>query len=289
MGMASLKLIQPQPQHVPELARICFEAFKTIHGWHAFPPDIPDLQFANRIIGLFVTRKDFYGVAAKVANRLVGSNFLSCTDAVGGIGPLTVDPEFDGRGIGRALMNDVLAYAQRNGMKQVRLLQDAFNLKSFSLYASLGFDARTPVGMMDAKPAAAPDPTVRLVTAADLPAMEELSFRLYKCGRHGEVSLLLSLDLPAFLRVHEGKVSGYFIPGFLGHGVAETEADALALIGEAARHVPPELAVFFCPLTLGNFYRAVLKAGHRLRKIMTYMTLGPFEQPDGIWLPSIGY
>jgi len=42
-------------------------------------------------------------------------------------------------------------------------------------------------------------------------------------------------------------------------------------------------------LILGNFYRAVLKSGHRLRKIMTYMTLGPFEQPDGIWMPSIGY
>jgi len=287
--MTNLKLIRPKPQHVPELARICFEAFKEIHDRHAFPRDIPNLELATRIIGLFAARKDYYGVAAKAGNRLVGSNFLSCNDAVGGVGPITVDPAYEGRGVGRALMSDVLAYAKSNGMQQVRLLQDSFNTKSFSLYASLGFDVRTPVGLMDAKPAAAPDPTVRLVTAADLPAMEELSLRLYKSSRHGDATLLLGLDLPAFLRVREGKISGYFIPGFLGHGVAETEADALALVGESARHVPPELAMFFCPLILGNFYRAVLKSGHRLRKIMTYMTLGPFAQPDGIWLPSIGY
>ena len=287
--MTDIKLIRPEPKHVPELARICFEAFAGFHDRHAFPRDIPDLELATRIIGLFVGRKDFYGVAAKAGDRLVGSNFLSCTDAVGGVGPITVDPAFDGHGVGRALMNDVLAYAKRNGIQQVRLLQDSFNTKSFSLYASLGFDMRTPVGLMDAKPAVAPDTTVRLVTAADLPAMEELSRRLYKCSRRGDITLLLGLDLPAFLRVQEGKISGYFIPGLLGHGVAETEAGALALIGEAARHVPPDLAMFFCPLIRGNFYRAVLKSGHRLRKIMTYMTLGPFEQPEGIWLPSISY
>jgi GNAT superfamily N-acetyltransferase len=287
--MTNLKLIRPKPQHVPELARICFEAFSEFHDRHAFPRDIPNLELATRIIGLFVTREDFYGVAAKAGNRLIGSNFLSCTDKVGGVGPLTVDPVYDGCGVGRALMSDVLDYARRNGIEQVRLLQDSFNPKSFSLYASLGFDVRTPVGLMDAKPAPAPDPSVRLVTAADLPDMAEMSHRLYKCSRHGDVALLLGLDLPAFLRVRAGKISGYFIPGFLGHGVAETEADALALVGEAARHVTRELAMFFCPLILGSFYRALLKSGHRLRKSMTYMTLGPFEQPDGIWMPSIGY
>jgi GNAT superfamily N-acetyltransferase len=198
--MTSIRLIRPEPQHISELARICFEAFAGIHDRHAFPRDIPNIELATQIIGLFVTRKDFYGVAAKVDGRLVGSNFLSCTDAVGGVGPITVDPAFDGRGGGRALMNDVLGYAKRNGMEQVRFLQDAFNTKSFSLYASPGFDVRTPVGLMDAEP-----------------------------------------------------------------------------------------AMFFCPLIRGNFYRAVLKAGHRLRKIMTCMALGPFEQPEEIWLPSIGY
>jgi GNAT superfamily N-acetyltransferase len=287
--MPDIEIIRPEPQHVPELARICFEAFKSIHDRHAFPLDIPNIELARHIIGSFISGKNFYGVAARVDGRLVGSNFISCTDPIGGVGPITVDPACDGRGVGRALMNAILDYARLKGMEQVRLQQDSFNTKSLSLYASLGFDVRTPVGLMDARPASTPDPTVRTATLADLPVLDDLSHRLYKCSRRGEIDMLLGMNLPVFLREHDGKITGYFIPGFLGHGVAETEADALTLIGEATRRVPPEFAVFFCPLILGNFYRAVLKSGHRLRKIMTYMTLGPYEPPEGIWLPSIGY
>jgi len=289
IGMPDIELIRPEPQQVPELARICFEAFKRIHERHSFPPDIPNIELAGHIMGLLVSGKNFYGVAARVNGRLVGSNFISCTDPVGGVGPITVDPAFEGRGVGRALMKAVLDYAQQKGMEQVRLLQDSFNTKSLSLYASLGFDVRTPVGLLDARPALTADSTVRPATTADLPVLDDLSRRLYPCSRRGEIVMLMGMNVPVFVREHGGKIPGYFVPGFLGHGVAETEADALALIGETMRRVPPEFAVFFCPLVLGNFYRAILKSGHRLRKIMTYMTLGPYEPPRGIWLPSIGY
>jgi GNAT superfamily N-acetyltransferase len=287
--MANLELIRAEPQHAPELARICFEAFKRIHDRHGFPPDIPNIELAGHIIGLLLSGNHFYGVAARVDGRLVGSNFISCTDPVGGVGPITVDPAFEGRGAGRALMKGVLDYAQRQGMEQVRLLQDSFNTTSLSLYVSLGFDVRTPVGLMDANPPSTADPTVRPATTTDLPILDELSRRLYRCSRRGELTMLMGMNLPVFLREQGGKITGYFIPGFLGHGVADTEADALALIGETMRRVPKDFAVFFCPLVLGNFYRAVLKSGHRLRKIMTYLTLGPYEPPQGIWLPSIGY
>jgi len=287
--MPEIELIRPEPQHVPELARICFEAFKGIHDRHAFPRDIPSVELAAQIIGMLTSREDYYGVAARVDGRLAGSNFISTTDAVGGVGPITVDPAFDGRGVGRALMGKVLEHARNIGMEQVRLVQDSFNTKSFSLYASLGFDVREPLGLMDAKPAAAADPTVRPAVKDDLPALEELSRRLYGVSRGGEIAAAMAGGFPVFLREWDGRAVGYLIPGFFGHGVAETETDALAIIGEAMRRVPPEFALFFCPLTLGNFYRASLAAGHRLRKIMTYMTLGPFERPGRIWMPSIAY
>ena len=287
--MTHIELFRPESQHLPELARICFEAFKGIHDRHAFPRDIPNIESARLILGLFLSGKYFYGVAARVEDRVVGSNFISCTDPVGGVGPVTVDPAFDGRGAGRALMKGVLDYAQQKGMTQVRLQQDSFNTKSLSLYSSLGFEVRTPVGLMDARPAATADPTVRPATVADLPGLDGLSRRLYHSSRRGEIAMLMGMNLPVFLREHGGKITGYFIPGFLGHGAAETETDAVALIGGAMRHVPPEFALFFCPLILGNFYRALLKSGHRLRKVMTYMTLGAYEPPEGIWMPSIGY
>ena len=287
--MENLELIRPEPQHIPELARICFEAFQVIHARHAFPPDIPSVERATCIMEMLVTREDFYGVAARAGGKLVGSNFISFTDPVSSVGPVTVDPTFDGCGVGRAMMNDVLKQAKQKGVEQVRLLQDSFNTKSLSLYASVGFNTQAPVGLMVAKPAATSDPTVRLATEPDLAALDDLCQHIYQVSRKGELAGVLKSGLPAFLREQHGRVSGYLIPGFLGHGVAETEADALALIGEAARQVPPEQARFFCPLTSGNFFREALKAGCRLRKVVNYMTLGPFPRPEGIWMPSIGY
>ena len=44
--MNSIELITPEPQHVPELGRICFEAFRSIHDRHNFPRDFPDVETA---------------------------------------------------------------------------------------------------------------------------------------------------------------------------------------------------------------------------------------------------
>ena len=56
-------------------------------------------------------------MAALEDGRPVGSNFLWHTDAVAGVGPITVDPAFQGRKIGRALMEAVLQYARREGIE----------------------------------------------------------------------------------------------------------------------------------------------------------------------------
>jgi len=287
--MANIELTEPTPQDIPELARICFEAFASFHDHHKFPRDIPSLEVATHIIESLVSRPDFFGVVARAGGKIIGSNYLSCTDPVGGVGPITVDPSFEGRGVGRGLMQAVLKHAKRTGMTDVRLMQDSFNPKSLSLYASLGFNVREPVGLMEAKPAAQPDATVRQATEDDLVALDNLSRRFYKCSRKGEIAAALEGGLSVFMRQVDGEVSGYLIPGFMGHGVSEMEDDALALVGEAARNVPPPFALFFCPLSHADFYRGALKAGHRLRKVMNYMTLETFDRPEGIWMPSIGY
>jgi ribosomal protein S18 acetylase RimI-like enzyme len=286
--MQPIELVSPQPKDAPELARIAFEAFAGIHDRHQFPRDFPTLEVARHAFDILLTHPTIEGVAAKVNGKWVGSNFLHQPDEVAGVGPITVDPAFDGRGAGRALMQGLLDIARRRGISQVRLLQDSFNTKSLSLYCSLGFEVVEPVGVMDARPAPAADPSVRPITEADLPAIETLSREHHRFSRRNEVALNLHAKLPAFLREHSGRVTGYLIPGFFGHGAAEGAADAVALAGEVARHVPAEQAVFFCPMTQGEFYRAALKAGHRLRKLMTYMALGPFDPPRKIWMPSIG-
>jgi hypothetical protein len=128
---------------------------------------------------------------------------------------------------------------------------------------------------------------VRLVTESDQSSIEELSIRIYKSSRRNEVAAAVRYHFAAFLREQQGRITGYLIPGLFGHGFAETEEDALAPIGEAARQLPPSLAQFFCPLSEASLLRRALRAQCRVIKLMNYMVQGRFEPPDGLWMPSV--
>ena len=178
-------LVRAQPEHVGELGKILYEAFKHIADKHHFPPFFPSVALAREVIGGLVQRTDIYGVAALVDSQPVGSNFLEVTDEVAGVQVISVDVSFHGRGVGRALMEDVLSHARRNNFETARLLQESHNVGSLSLYASLGFDAKEAVAFMH--PSAAPGGGVRAITTADLPVIEQLSKRIYKVCRRNEV------------------------------------------------------------------------------------------------------
>ncbi|MBI2913192.1 MAG: GNAT family N-acetyltransferase [Chloroflexi bacterium] len=283
------ELVPAKPEHVSELGRIAYEAFKDIHDKHGFPSDFSSTAFGRMIIGMLVQREDCYGVAAVVNGQAAGSNFLMTADDVGGLGPITVEVPLQGNGIGRALMQNVIDYARDNRIEMVRLLQDSFNTASLSLYASLGFDVKEPVALMEPVAGDTPDESVRPLTEADLPAVEEMSRRIYKVSRRNEVASLVRSPFRPFAREREGRVTGYFILGMPGHGVFETEDDAVALVREAARQAPPDFHRFLCPLTEGDLYRKLLAAGCRSVKVMNLMALGPYEPPDGVWMPSIGF
>jgi GNAT superfamily N-acetyltransferase len=287
--MQTIELVAPEARDIPELGRICFEAFRSIHDRHAFPRDFPDVETAIKVLGLLSGLRQVCGVAARSDGRLIGSNFVLLTDAVGGVGPITIDPEWQGRGAGRRLMQAVIDHAASRGVERVRLLQDSFNTASLSLYASVGFDVRETIGVMRPPPVSDPDPTVRLAGAAELGAVDQLCERLYRVPRGGEIREWCRNGIPILVREIDGRIRGYALPGMLGHGVSETEVDALALIRQLSGYAPPGMEVFFLPLRQTSLYRAALRAGARLIKVMTLMSLGPYEEPGPFWMPSILY
>jgi ribosomal protein S18 acetylase RimI-like enzyme len=284
-----LELAPPKPDYVPELGRIFYEAFLQISTSHGFSPDLPSIDVARQVMGMLVSREDFHGVVALLDGRPVGSNFMSLMDAVGGVGPITVDPAVQSRGIGRALMQSVLDHARHRGIGQVRLLQDAYNVTSLSLYASLGFEAREEVALMEysAEPGE-PHPSIRPFTEEDLPAIEALGRHHYKVSRRNEVAASPQYGFPVFVHEQEAQVTGYFLPGLLGHGMAATEEEALILVSEAARRQPNTVR-FFCPLSEARLFRETLRFGCRVVKVMTLMAIGPYEQPEAVWMPSVLY
>jgi len=94
-------------------------------------------------------------------------------------------------------------------------------------------------------------------------------------------------EIPGFLRLRDGRPAGYFFGTLFGHSRADSDEDLLALAGHAARHLPPPLARFICPMARPGLYRKALAAGHRTGKVVSYMSFGEYVAPCGPQFPSI--
>jgi predicted N-acetyltransferase YhbS len=276
-----------EPADAPEAARIVFEAFAGIHDRHGFARDFPTLEAAEQLVEAFVAHPSIYGVVAEVDGRIAGSNFLDERGPVRGVGPITVDPAAQASGVGRRLMEDVLRRGEI--ARGVRLLQDAFNSASLSLYASLGFEVREPIALLSGE-ASLPGPAgidVRPLRESDLEAAEALSVRVHGYERTAELrDALASPQLEPLVAVRDGRITGYaatlaVFPA--AHAAAETQHDLRALIAAAGP------VSFLLPTRQAEVLRWALSAGLRVLKPMTYMTTGEFREPDGAWVPSVLY
>ena len=123
---------------------VCYEAFKAIGTAHNFPPDFPSPQVASEILSMPLAHPGFYSVVAEDQGQIVGSNFLDERSCIAGVGPITVDPTTQNRGLGLRLMHDVLDRAARRQKAGVRLLQAGYHNRSLCLYTRLGFRTREP-------------------------------------------------------------------------------------------------------------------------------------------------
>ena len=91
-------------------------------------------------------------MVAELQGRIVGSNCLDERSAIAGVGPITIDPKAQNRGVGRELMLAVMDRARESNRPGIRLVQAAFHNRSLSLYTKLGFDAVEPLSVMQGAP-----------------------------------------------------------------------------------------------------------------------------------------
>lgn len=273
---------------VPTLGQICFEAFGTLQDRHGVERDFDTAETATMVVGMFASRADFAGFVAMENGQPVGSNFLGASDGVAGVGPITIRPDVQSNGIGRALMLAVMEEAKVRGIPQVRLMQEAINTASLSLYTKLGFDWRESCALMRLAPAPKDDPRIRPLSAADLDAVEHISARHYHASRRNETAGFLKSGFPGFGLERAGKLVGYYFPGFLGHGFAETPEELATLVLHSARHAPPPFLKAIVPLGEHALHRELLAKGCRTIKLFNYMTTGEYRAPVGAWIPSIG-
>jgi predicted N-acetyltransferase YhbS len=270
--------------------RILYEAFKDIAERHGFLPDFPNVEGATNIIQGLIDDSSSFGVVAEHEGQLVGSCFLSEKDPIRAVGPVSVDPKYQGRGIGRRLMEAVIERGHAGA--GMRLTQDAFNTTSMSLYASLGFEVKEPLVLMEGvcRGELPSGVEVRPMHGADVSACTELCARVYGADRTHDLQNTPPMIIP-LVAVREGRIVAYatglsFWP--LNHAVAEHEEDMQALLlGARTMGVAP--LSFLLPVRQANLFRWCLSHGLRVRKPLTLMALGEYREPRGCYLPSVGY
>jgi ribosomal protein S18 acetylase RimI-like enzyme len=279
-----IELRQPTAADVPEIGRILYDAFKDIAESHGFPSDFPNVEFAIGVSGLLVQQETVYSMAAFEGGAAKGSNHLELWDEVAGIGPISVDLTAQGAGVGKTMMEHAIAHARENGFDRVRLMQDAFNMRSLALYASLGFNVVEPVAYLELSSDGPVDANFRPATPADFDAMDALCREIYGISRKNEVATLAAAGFPAFV-IDRGRVTGYLLATAIGHGVAESDDDLLALYRSLGASQADSLSNL--PMRSGELYRRALTDGHRNRKVMNLMAIGAYDDPKGTWTPSV--
>ena len=212
-------------EDAPVCGRICYEAFTKISTDHAFPPDFPSIEVAAGLLSMMFTHPGFYCVVAESGGQILGSNCLDERSAIAGVGPITIDPEVQNKGVGRALMEAVLARSAERGCQGTRLLQAAFHNRSLSLYTKLGFDTREPISAMQGPPIKTPTPgySVRPTRLSDLEECNRLCRSVHGHDRGGELREAIQ-ERTAVVAEREGRIVAYAtVIGFFGHMVGESE------------------------------------------------------------------
>jgi GNAT superfamily N-acetyltransferase len=272
----------------PVCGQICFDAFSAINRQHGFPCDFPEAAVPIGFLTQLFSNPHFYCVVAEASGRVMGSNCLDERSVIHGVGPVTIDPTVQNRGIGRMLMQAAMERARQQGAAGIRLVQAAFHTRSLSLYAGLGFDVREHLACMQGRTAqrSVAGCNVRTAEPADLPACSDLSLRVHGFDRSGELPHAIERGAAKVVE-RDGRITAYASDlAFFGHAIAETNSDLQALIASVDSFGGPGILV---PSRNSTLFRWCLANGLRVVQPMTLMTMGLYNEPAGAWLPSVVY
>jgi Acetyltransferase (GNAT) family len=281
-----LTLRRGKPNDGPACGQICFDAFSTISNHHNFPPDIPSTEMATGFLTMLLSRPDVYSVIAEAGGKIIGSNFLWEGDTIAGIGPVTIDPKNQNAGVGRRMMEDVLARVAEKSFPGVRLVQAAFHNRSLSLYTKLGFDVREPLACIQGAPLKKPlrGFSVRPALEDDIAACSRVCRQVHGHDRKNELAGAIQQKTATVVE-RNGVITGYATGiGFFTHAAAQSNDDLKALIAAAPGFVGPG---FLLPTRNGEVFRWCLSKGLRVTQPLTLMSLGLYNEPRGAFLPSI--
>ncbi len=284
----NLSIRPGKPADAEACGSICFKAFKAIADEHHFPPDFPDTEMAVGLMNYAFSAPGVYSVVAEGNGKILGSNFLWENGFIGGVGPITVDPDCQNDAVGKKMMEQVLHRAEEFKLAGVRLVQAAYHNRSLALYTKLGFDVQEPLSVVQgAAPGIRfPGYDVRAGNESDLNSCDQLCYKIHGHDRSQELPGAIKMGTFSVVE-YNGMITGYTTQvGFLGHTIAATNTGLKALIGASAHFSGPG---FLLPSRNAEVLRWCLQNGLRIVMPMTLMSKGLYNDPAGAFLPSVLY
>jgi GNAT superfamily N-acetyltransferase len=109
---------------------------------------------------------------ASVDGELVGSNFATRWGSVGFFGPLTIRPDVWNRGVGKRLMEPIVAYFDAQGIRHAGLFTFPHSQKHIGLYQRFGFWPRFLTAVMSRPVTHTADAASSWTTFSAVPADE---------------------------------------------------------------------------------------------------------------------
>jgi predicted N-acetyltransferase YhbS len=288
MAQANTQIRRATREDIDVLGDICYRAFCTVADQHNFPHEFPAPEAALGEVRRMITNPGHYGIVAELNGRIAGSNFMDERSTIAGIGPISVDPDVQNSGAGRAMMQHMLDRVASNRLSGVRLVQVAYHNRSFSLYAKLGFEIREPLSVMVGPPIkeSIPGYPVRAATDADVTACDRLHFAAHGHERGRELRDAIKAGTANVVE-HLGRITGYATAiGYGGYAVGESNNELKALISAATEFAGCGPLI---PSRNGELLRWCYIKGLRLMQLNTLMSVGLYNEPRFPFIPSILY
>jgi len=287
-------MIRPIEQNDAEsCGKIGYEAHKTISSAHGYPSEQPSEEFGIELIRRLLENPNSWGVLVERQGKTLGSIFLHRfpPSPVAVIGPLTVHPSAEG-GVGRMLMDAALTRAREQNHDQVRLVQSPSHIRSFVLYTKSGFTLREPLFLMQGEPlkkrvSDTSSTNVHLVSDDNVISVcNDLCKSVYGFSREMELRQAKDQGVATMIE-QDGVITGYAAGiGIFGHAVAKSNEELKALISNAPAIFGPG---FFAPARNHELINWLLENGFRIGWPANLMTIGPYQEPQTLFLPSLAY
>lgn len=228
---------------------------------------------------------------------MLGCAFYHLRESHCGVGIVATHPTAGGRGVGKAIMQEIKRIA---GDQPLRLVSSAFNLDSFSLYTKLGFVPHTTfqdlILAVPQEGLPGNSSPVRAAGLDDIAAMEALELRLNGIRRSKDYTFFLQNPHHWAVQIitnSAGELLGFLCaclhPGcsMIGPGVSGDESTAMKLMHAMLDgHFRGRNALWLVPVSCQHLVQQAYQWGARNVELHLASTLGECPPPQGITIPT---